>query len=100
MRMAVQEDIDVLRRPVGWNVDEPKAEAAAFQIDGQRPFDMTVAISPHHRDRWPDSLDRFQNARSAHISQMPDFIRPFRQRLNVTRQMIVRVRQHKDAEWK
>ena len=54
MRMAVQEHVDILRRLVGRNVDQPKADAISLQIDDERPFVASVAISAHDRDGWPN----------------------------------------------
>ena len=83
---------------VSLKLNEPEADAVSFQIDGEWPFEIAVAISPHNRYRRTDGLERLQNARSANIAEMPDFIRAVGQHLEVRRQMIVCVGQDKDAE--
>ena len=83
-------------------MNEPKPDAVSFQIDDQRPIEIAVAIPTHNRHRRTDIFQRCQDARRANIPEMPDFIRAFRQRINVGRQMIVRIGQDKNfhfARW-
>ena len=92
--MTVQKHVDIFRRAIGRNVHQPKPEAVAFQINHQRPFGIAVAIPAHNRHRRTDVLQRLQKARGANVPEMPDFIRPFRQRIDVRRQMIVCIREN------
>jgi hypothetical protein len=89
--VAVQQHVHIGRHTIGRNVHQSKPHAVSFQVDHQRPFRIAVAISADDRHRQPDVLDRIQDARVADIAKMPDFIRVFRQCLDVRRQMIVGV---------
>ena len=98
MCVPVQEHIDILRRPVRWDMDEPKAHAVSVQINDQaaiRNCCRNFRARPSPAGRFAPT---FQNTQCAHITEMPDFIRPFGERFDVGRQMIMRVGQHKDTE--
>jgi hypothetical protein len=98
MRVAVQEHVDLLRCSVGWDMDEPEAHAVPLQVNDQGPFDIAVAIAAHNCHRGADSLYRQQKTRSAHVPKVPDFIGSFRERFDVSGEMIVGVGQDEDAE--
>src|SRR5437016_14198238 len=99
MRVPMQEHVDIFRRVLRRNVHEPEADPVSFQIDNERPFKIAVAISAYDCYRRTDGLQRLQNTRRANIAEMPDFIRAAGKRLNIRRQMIMRVRQNKNANW-
>ncbi len=54
VRVAVQDNIDVVWRSIRWNVLKPKFQSAAHQIDNQRPVEIAVTVSAHQRDARPD----------------------------------------------
>jgi len=45
MRVAVQEDVNALRRFRRRNVNEAAADSVSLQVDRQRPFKVRVAIA-------------------------------------------------------
>ena len=77
MGMAMQEHVDILRGTVGWDVHKPEANSISFEIDNQRPLNVTIAIATDNRHRWPERFDLPQNAGRTNIPEMPDFIRAF-----------------------
>ena len=56
MGMCVEEDIDVRWRRRWRDVDEPKTDPVANQIDYQGPFKIGIAIATHQGHRWPEVL--------------------------------------------
>ncbi|MEY2562342.1 MAG: hypothetical protein QOH88_535 [Verrucomicrobiota bacterium] len=98
MGVTVQQDIDIFRRAIRWNVDEPKTDAVPFQIDDQRPLVIAIAIPAHNRHRRADLFKRLEKTRIAHIAEMPDLVASFRQRFEISGEMIMRVGQDKNAQ--
>ena len=71
------------------NKTEP--DAAAFQIDCERPIEIAVAISAN-RGHWRTKrLDRLQDAWRANIAEVPDLVGLRSERLDFRGQLIVRV---------
>src|SRR4029077_1300523 len=97
MRVPVQNNIDVLRQVVRRNVLETEFQSAAHEIDNQRPIQIAVTISSHNRHTRPDRAQLVQNALSANIAQMPDFIGAFSHFAHRLRQAIVRVREDENT---
>lgn len=97
MGVGVQEHVDILRRLVRRDVNEPKTKAVALQVDEQRPLGIAVAIAAHKRERWPDIFQPNDDARRADIAQMPDLVRPFGQLFQILGQVVVGVGQDENA---
>ena len=97
MRVAVQEDVDVRRRLLWWNVDQPQADAVSLVIDDERPLSVRVAISAYDRKRRPNRANAIEKPGPDNVAKVPDFIGPGGVFLEVRREMIVRVREDKDA---
>lgn len=87
----MQEHVDILRGTVGWDVHKPEANSISFEINNQRPLNVTIAIATDNRHRWPERFDLPQNAGRTNIPQMSDFIRALRQRGNHRWRPIVRI---------
>jgi hypothetical protein len=96
--MAVQEDVDLLRRLRRRNVDEPETDAIALQIDEQRPIRFGVAIAAHEGDGRADIFQPNEQTGRAEIAQVPDLIDVVRQRLKVFWKTIMRVGEDKDSQ--
>ena len=48
MGMSVEENVDVRRREGWFDMNEAEANPVADKINYQRPFEIAVAIAPHH----------------------------------------------------
>ena len=73
--MAMQNNIDILGRPLRWNMLEPETFFTANEIDYQRPVKIAIAISPHDGDARGNDTQFIQNSLRANIAQMPNLIR-------------------------
>lgn len=80
-----------------WNVLQTKPHALSDEIKSHRPRNFAVAVSPHHRYRWPKQSQLIQQCRGADIAQVPNFVHPFNQSGDVRRQTIVRIGDDEDA---
>ena len=92
VRVPVEENIDILRRPIRRNVLE-----ASRQIPNQRPLEIAVAISAHNDHGRSNRPQFVKNRFRANIPKMPDLISVFDHLPHALRQTIVRVRENKDA---
>ena len=54
MRVPVQENIDIIRRMIRWNMLQPEFQPASRQIPNQRPLEIAVAISAHNGNARSD----------------------------------------------
>ena len=97
MRVPVQENIDIIRRSIGWDVLKAKFQSAPHKIEHQRPLEITVAISADNREPWSNRTQLIQNRFRANIAKVPDLIGVFRHLLHALRQTIVRVGENKDT---
>ncbi len=95
--MPVQENVDIIRWPIGWNVLKAKFQPTAHKVENQRPLGIAVAISAHNRDPWSNCTQLIQNRFRANIPKMPDLISVFGHLLHALRQTIVRIRENKHA---
>ena len=68
MRVTVQQNIDIVRRPVRRNMLQPKFQSAARKIDNQRPFIVAVAVSAYHRYGRANRAQLIQNSLRANIA--------------------------------
>jgi len=98
MGMSVKNHIYVCRDAVGWNVDEPEAETVSGEIGIERPFDISIAVSANNGQRRTDILQSLDNTQRADIPEMPNLIDSFGESFDVARQMIMSIRQDKDAK--
>ena len=94
--VTMQNNIDILRRTLGWNVLKPNFLSGAHKIDNQRPIEVTVAISANDSHRRTDRAQLIENPFRANIAKMPNFIRISRQYRQFLRKLVMRVRQDKD----
>jgi len=93
MGVAVEDDVDIFRRIIWRDVNQSKPNSVSLHVHGERPIEITVAISAHDRDRRAERLDRLKNARGANIAEMPDFVSISRQGLEIRWQFVVRISQ-------
>jgi hypothetical protein len=98
MGVAMENHIDILRRDIRRNVNQTKPHPVSLQVDREWPIEIAIAIAAYDCDRRPESLDRLENGRGAHIAEMPDFVRISRQRFDVRRQFVVRIGENEDSE--
>lgn len=98
MGVAMQNDIRVVRRIVGRDMNEAKPDPISPEINDQGPLDMAIAISAHHRHWRAVTLDLMKNTGIANVAQMPDFIRVRRECFKIRRQFIMRVGEDEDAK--
>jgi len=98
MRVAVEEDVDILRRSRGRNVNEAAADAVSFQVDGEGPFKVGVAIAAHESYGRSDAFQPDEQTRLTDISEMPDLIDIICQCFEIFGEMIVRVGEDEDAQ--
>ena len=94
--MAVQHNIDIVRRAIGRDVLQTEFQSPAHKIDNCRPLEIAVAIAAHHGDVSVNCAQFIDNSLSANVAEMPDFIRVTGDFLHVFRQTIVRVGQNKN----
>src|SRR5438132_809738 len=95
--MGVQENVDIIRRMIGWNVLQSEFQTASQKINDKRPLKIAVTISTHERNTSSDRPQLIKNRFRANIAKMPDFICILGNLLYAIRQTIVRVGQNKDA---
>jgi hypothetical protein len=98
VRVPVQNHVDIIRRVIRWNVNQPKPNSVPLQVDHERPVKIAVAISAHDRHWWAERLDRLQSSRGADIPKMPDFIRAGRESLKIRRHFVMCVGQDEDTK--
>jgi hypothetical protein len=89
--VTVQENIDIIRRSIRWDVLQSESQSASHKIDDKRPFEIAVAISPHKRNRRSNRPKLVKNRFRANVAKMPDFICMFGYLLYAIRQTTVRV---------
>ena len=89
--MTMQNNIDIVRRNVRWNMLQPKLQSIALQIDNQRPVGVPVAIPAHHGQRQPDRFEIISDRGFTYIPQMPDFVSVPSEVENCLRQLVMRV---------
>ena len=95
--MPVQENIDVSRRMIRWNVLQAEFQPTSGKIENQRPLEIAVAISAHNSDARSNRPQFVENRFRANIAKMPDLIGVFGRLLHALRQTIMRVRENKHA---
>jgi hypothetical protein len=93
----MQNNIDVVRLMVGRNVLETEFQSAAHEIDNQWPIQIAITISSNNRHTRPDRVQLVQNALSANIAEVPDFIGAFSHFGHRPRQAIVGVREDENT---
>ena len=74
VRVPVQENIDIIRRSIGWNVLKANFQSAPHKIENQGPLEIAIAISADNRDARPDSPQFVQNRFCTNIAKVPDLI--------------------------
>jgi len=97
MRVAVQENIDIIRRSIRWNVLKSEFQPTARKVDNQRPLGIAVAISAHNDHAGSDRPQFVEDRFRANVAKMPDFISVFGHLPHALRQTIMRVRENKHA---
>ena len=74
MGVTVQENVDVFRRAFRRNVLQPKSQTATLEVDHQRPFHLTVAISADQGNGRAERAQFIQNHFRANVPEVPDLI--------------------------
>jgi len=95
--MTMQHNIDIVRGNFGRNVDEPKLQAVALEIDNQRPVFVPIAIAAHNGQRRTDCFQIERDRRLANIAQMPNLVRFARKIDNLLRQLVMSVGDNEHA---
>jgi hypothetical protein len=97
MRVSMQHDVDIIGRMIRWYVLQPQLQSVTHEIDNERPIRIAVAISSYDCQARPDRVQLVQNALSANIAEVPDFIRAFSHFGHRPRQAIVGVREDENT---
>ena len=97
VRVPMQHNVDVVGRIVRRYMLQAKFQPASNQINNQRPFEITVAISSNNSDSWPKRANLVEDRFGTDVPQMPNFIRAFSHCTHCLRQTIVRIRKHENA---
>lgn len=95
--VAVQENIDVVWRLIGWNVLKTKFQSASHKIDDKRPLEIAVTVSAHKRDPRSDRPQFIKNRFRADVAKMPNFVGILGHFAHAIRESIVRVGENEDA---
>jgi len=97
VRVAVQENIDIIRRSIRRNVLQPELQPTSRKVENQRPLEIAVAISAHNDHGRSNRPQLIKNRFRTDVANMPDFIGIFGHFLHAIRQPIVRVGENKNA---
>ena len=97
MRVAVQENIDIIRRMIRRNVLQAEFQPTAHKVENQWPLEIAVAISAHNDHAGSDRPQFVEDRFRANVAKMPDFISVFGHLPHALRQTIMRVRENKHA---
>ena len=97
MGVAVQENIDIIRRSIRRNVLQAEFQPVKHKIDDKRPLEIAVAVSAHNDHGRSNRPQFVENRFGANIAKMPNFISVFGHLPHALRQTIVRVREDKHA---
>jgi|SRR5262249_23486652 len=95
--MAVQENVDVIRRSIRRNMLQAELQSISLEIENQRPLEIAVAISAHNRNARSDRPELIKNRFGANIPKMPDLISTLGHLRHTLRQTIVRIGENKNA---
>lgn len=96
--MTMQDNIDILGRPLRRKMLQPETFLTAHKINNQRPIKIAVAISTHDGDARGNGAQFVQNSLRANIAQMPNFVRARSQIGNGWRQFVMRIGENEYAE--
>lgn len=96
--MAVQNDLDVCRRPLWRDMLKPKSQSIPGEIGHQWPFVSPIAVAAHHCYFRPDRAQLIDYLRRTNIAQVPDFVRLTGKIDNLLRQFVVGVGQDENAQ--
>ena len=77
MRMAVQKNIDIIRRLIRRDMLQADFQPTSRKIYNQRPLKIAVAVSAHNRDARSDGPQLIKNRFRANIAEVPDLISLF-----------------------
>jgi hypothetical protein len=95
--VPVQNNINVVRLVVRRYVLQTEFQSTSREIHNKRPIQVAIAISSHNRHTRPDRAQLVENALSANIAQVPDFIGAFSHFAHRLRQTIMRVREDENT---
>jgi hypothetical protein len=98
MCVAVQENIDLIRRSIRWNMLQSEFQPASEKVYHQRPLKIAVTVSAHKRDARSDRPQLVKNRFRANVTKMPNFVGILGHFAHAIREPIVRVGENKDAQ--
>lgn len=98
MRVAVEQNVDIVRSPIRRNMLQAKFQSASIQVDNERPVEVTITVSPDKGELRTNGAQFVHDALRANVAQMPDFIRVSSEFSYFFGQAIVRVRQNENAQ--
>ena len=96
--VAVQENIDVVRRLIGRNVLKTEFQPTSRKVENQRPLEIAVAVSSHSNNRRSDRPQRIKNRFRTNITKMPDFVGILGHFAHALREPIVRVGENENMQ--
>src|SRR5438045_7542139 len=72
LRVAVQKNIDIIRRMIRRNVAQSEFQAAPRKVQNQWPLEIAVAIAAHNLYVRSDRLQFVENRFRTNIPKVPD----------------------------
>ena len=96
--MTMQDNIDIVRRSFRWNVNKPKLQTFALEIDNQRPVLIPIAIAADNGQRRTDRFKVERDRRLANVAQVPNLVRLARKIEDLLRQLVMRIRQDENPK--
>jgi len=76
---------------------QAQLQSATHEIDNERPIRIAVTISSNNGHTRADRAHLVENALSANIAQVPDFIGALSHFAQCLRQTVMRVGEHENA---
>lgn len=100
VRVAVQKNIDIIRRSIRRNVLQAEFQSTARKVENQWPVEIAVAVSAHNDHGRSDRPQFVENHFGANIAKMPDLISIFGHLPHALRQTIVRIGQNENLQYR
>ena len=95
--MTMQNNIDVIRRILWRNMDQPKPQTSASEIDYNRPVFVPIAVPADNGERRANCFKIERDGRLTNVAQMPNLVGIGRHTKEFFRQFVVRIRQNENA---
>lgn len=97
MSVAVEKPVSALGHRPGKDVDQMKAFALAYEIDGEGRVETEIVVAQYDGETGIDFAQRIEDRFLAHIAQMPDFIDVLKKLFDLRHPAIMSVGDDPDA---